>query len=334
MGVVFYLSGEHHALPKNEVYSLLQYYGVQFKTLFDSEQIIVLRLKKNVIEAFQDLAMTHTVLAHLGICSPDLDGIEKIIERLGRVDDSFSVRVQRIKDSSKEVSTLALEKNIGQMINGDRVDLKNPKIRIQGFLTENKLVIGREILQTDRRGIQKRNPKYRPFFHPTSLSPILSKTVCNICGVNDGKKVLDPFCGTGGLLIEAGLLGATVHGMDIQKEMVGGTKENLEHYGIKGMIEMGDATKMDYNNYFDVVLTDLPYGRASTTKGKQLEDLYSDALNSIYRVLKNNGGACIISPENVPVEKMAKTSGFNILKIHLLRVHRSLTRKILILEKN
>jgi len=41
------------------------------------------------------------------------------------------------------------------------------------------------------------------------------------------REVLDPFCGTGGVLIEAGLIGLEVYGFDIQQSMVEGCKEIL-----------------------------------------------------------------------------------------------------------
>ena len=50
--------------------------------------------------------------------------------------------------------------------------------------------------------------------------------------VKKNETLLDPFCGTGGILIEAGILGINIIGSDIDKKLVYGCKENLNFYNI------------------------------------------------------------------------------------------------------
>ncbi|HDY74057.1 MAG TPA: methyltransferase domain-containing protein, partial [Euryarchaeota archaeon] len=241
--------------------------------------------------------------------------------------------VQRIGVSSPKLSTLMLEREIGAALSGDKVDLKNPDVQVQGFLSEDSFILTRLIQNLNRSEILERTPHRRPYFHPSSLSPILSRTICNICGVTAGKTLLDPFCGTGGLLIEAGLLGAELHGRDIDSEMISGCGENLSHYRLNGSLEIGDATELKDSERFDIAITDPPYGRASTTRGRGINALYQKAAESIYKILKPGGRACILSPHTLPLEEIAEDTGFNILESETIRVHKSLTRKIVFLSK-
>jgi tRNA (guanine10-N2)-dimethyltransferase len=333
MDLIFYLSGAHETLPKSEVLSLLKNKRVKYDIIENLDQILVCRIKDINNSIFELLGMTHSVLEYIGLCEPTPSKIRNLASKIGRVSETFSVRVNRIKDHSKNFSSLNLEKSIGDVIEGGSVDLKHPKIAFMGFLTSEKFVLGRSLLEVKRSRFAARKPHMRPYFHPSSLSPLLSSTLCNICGITRGKNVLDPFCGTGGILIEAGLLGANVYGIDIDESMVQGTRENLSHFGIKGNITKGDATNLDMDKKYDIVITDPPYGRASTTMGREVTTLYEKAVKSIYTILKEGGTACIISPETIPLEEIAVNVGFIISEIHHLRVHKSLTRKIVILLK-
>ena len=48
-----------------------------------------------------------------------------------------------------------------------------------------------------------RRPRARPFFHPAAIFPKLSRALVNLSRVGAGEVFLDPFCGTGSLLLEA-----------------------------------------------------------------------------------------------------------------------------------
>jgi len=333
MDLVFHLSGEHKTLPKSEVVSLLEHHHILREVLIDLDQVLVCRVERCDPSLLERLGMTHAVLEYLGSCPAEIDKIRFLAEGIGHVGESFSVRVKRIKLHSKHLSALELERIVGGSIKGDKVDLKTPRIHINAFLTSDAFVMGKLFLGIKRSLLEKRNPKHRPFFHPSSLMPKLSRTLCNICGVMEGVRLLDPFCGAGGLLIEAGLLGAEVFGIDIDEQMVLGSRRNLSYYGVKGSVELGDATNLKLDGLFDVVLTDPPYGRSSTTKGMDLGVLYSKAASSIFRALKKNGAACMISPEDVRLEEIALKAGFEVAEVHHVRVHRSLTRKIAVFKK-
>ena len=77
------------------------------------------------------------------------------------------------------------------------------------------------------RDFGSRKPTDRPFFQPGSMDPLLARAVANLAGARPDATVLDPMCGTGGVLVEAGLVGADVLGIDAQAKMAAGARENL-----------------------------------------------------------------------------------------------------------
>jgi tRNA (guanine10-N2)-dimethyltransferase len=333
MELVFYLSGEHGTLPKSEVLSLISHRFVDCRIIEDLDQILVCKVEDIDTTSFGLLGMTHEVLHCIGSCEATLDEILTLAIKAGKIQDNFSVRVTRIKHYTKGLRLTDLERLIGGVIDGESVNLSNPKVSFRGFLTSDSFVFGKTLQEIKRSAFKKRDPQLRPFFHPSSLTPMLARTLCNISGVMEGKKVLDPFCGPGGFLIEAGTLGADVSGIDIEAKMVRGARNNLAYYGVKGRVDLGDATELKIKHKFDIVLTDPPYGRGSTTKGREVENLYDEGTASIFRALKKGGTACIISPDSIDLEEIAIKNKFKICETHLMRVHRSLTRKIVIMKK-
>ena len=53
------------------------------------------------------------------------------------------------------------------------------------------------------------------------------RALVNMSGAIPGEWILDPFCGTGGTLIEASLIGCRAAGTDADPEMIAGSRINL-----------------------------------------------------------------------------------------------------------
>ncbi len=334
MELLFHLSGEHQTLPRSEVLSFLKYRGWEPRLIKNVDQLVVCGVDGPDPRQMQLLAMTHEVLEYLGSSTATEEEITRLGKKLNIGSQSFAVRVKRIRHYSKNLSPYRLERFIGDVIMGGEVDLENPGVLIRIFLSENEAVMGKRIFKINRGDFESRNPQMRPFFHPSSLSPVLARALCNICGVVEGKRVLDPFCGTGGLLVEAGILGGKLIGFDIDERMVEGCRTNLAYYGLKGEIKLGNAADLNLGENFDLVITDPPYGRASTTGDMDIDTLYERAAESIFMSLKKMGRACIIAPEKIDILGIMIAKGFKIIEEHSVRVHRSLTRKIVVGEKS
>ena len=73
------------------------------------------------------------------------------------------------------------------------------------------------------------SPTERPFFKPVTLDPRLARLlVCLSFSRGKPSVIVDPFCGTGGIAIEASNLGLQVLASDLDSRMVEGTRTNME----------------------------------------------------------------------------------------------------------
>lgn len=332
---LFYLSGSNEALSKAEVLAVYEALGLENKVLHSYEQVLVVRAA-SLAEVPERLALCHGVYQFLGTCDPNMRDILSLARRVApEIEDPVAVRVKRIGGRWKELRRDVVEREIGSAL-GKTVNLLNPKSRIVGFLTD-RFLLGRQLLvATGKKSFHQRHPKTRPFFHPGVLLPQIARATVNLTRLKKGDRLIDPFCGTGGFLIEAGLMGATVYGCDINPRMIEGCRKNLEYYGITRFhLEVGDARDLNgkYPEHFDAIATDPPYGISASTRGLTLEELYMEVFPAFHGMLKKGGYACILSPDKIKTEEYAAKAGFTIKETYYDRVHAGLTRKILVVKK-
>ncbi|MFC1801373.1 TRM11 family SAM-dependent methyltransferase [Nanoarchaeota archaeon] len=196
--------------------------------------------------------------------------------------------------------------------------------KIKGL--EKRLGLTKEIdgVKLSKKGFLSRRAHLLPEGHPTSLHPKLARALVNLTGAKKGDVILDPFCGAGGILIEAGLIGCKVVGFDIDKIMLKRAKINFDHLKIKNYkLELKDATTI--NKHFDYIVTDLPYGKNSKVSEKDLNKLYSDFFKVLKKIKPKK--AIIGLPDFVNYKK------FKLImkKEFSWYLHKSLTKKILVL---
>ncbi len=131
------------------------------------------------------------------------------------------------------------------------------------------------------------------------LPPKLAQIIINLAshGKNRfGATVLDPFCGTGVILQEAGLMGFNVYGTDIDERMIDYSKQNIEwltsntsQAPFDWTIETGDAMQNKWNTQFDFVATETFLGTplSSVPDESKLQKIMSDC-DFIHRKFLNN----------------------------------------------
>jgi tRNA (guanine10-N2)-dimethyltransferase len=305
------------------------------------------------------LAYTHGASEVLGRADASVAGARALLSAssLDR-DGTVAVRARDVRGSSG-VDTQAVERELGGVLvdRGFAVDLDDPDHELRAVFSRGEPSGDADIDAADVcylgwltaesvRDYGDRTPTNRPFFQPGSMDPLLARALANIAGAAPGRTVLDPMCGTGGVLIEAGLVGARVLGNDAQRRMVRGSRENLraflgddDEYGIV----RGDATSLPFPDEpvdadehssssprswtVDGVVFDAPYGRQSKIATHDLDDLVAGALAEARR----------LAPRTVMVADrswagVARDAGWEIASSFERRVHRSLTRYVLVLE--
>jgi tRNA (guanine10-N2)-dimethyltransferase len=285
-------------------------------------------------ETFEQLAYTHRASDLVGRCAPDVESAVALLEAAD-VDREGSVAVRAIDVRGQTgIDTQAAERDLGQvLVDCDlSVDLDDPDHELRALFAEGTCAVG-WIARKAARDFTDRQPTDRPFFQPGSMDPSLARALANIAGAEPGARILDPMCGTGGILLEAGLVGADVYGVDAQAKMTDGSSQNLGHFldgdataGDWAVIR-GDASDLPLCGEVDGVVFDAPYGRQSKIEG-DLAGLVEGALRGAARLTDR----CVVVGDR-PWARVAGQAGWMTEAAFHRRVHRSLTRHIVVLER-
>ena len=326
MRIAFELSGESKSLPRAEVLALFRGTVVQ-----ELERVLVMDVEAYDPTLGSRLAMTHAVIDVKDVCPQSLASIYRAAQSIGLPHVSVAVRAKRVGSGLRSTD---VEAAIGKALaeRGYRINLTRPQILVKALLSEGQCVIGPTLTAMDRSRFELRRPHLRPYFYPGVLIPKIARASINLSGIREKELLLDPFCGTGGLLLEAGLVGAAVLGSDVDSRMVFGAKMNLDHYGIDNDLFVQDAQRMALRaECLDAVTTDFPYGRSVSVRAVSPTQLTATALDEIFRVLKRDKRAVLIS--HTPIERAIFDAGFTIEERHAQYVHKSLTREIFVARK-
>ena len=148
-----------------------------------------------------------------------------------------------------------------------------------------------------------------------SISSRLARLLLNLSGVAKGGVVLDPFCGSGTILSEAIVMGASCIGVDRDRNHIENSRRNLE-WLLRSLkvsaqpysLKVGDSTRLETllnGVQVDAVVTEpilLPkIGFApSLEKAKKMvrnsSRLYSEALYSMAAVVRKGGRIVLVAP--------------------------------------
>jgi tRNA (guanine10-N2)-dimethyltransferase len=255
------------------------------------------------------------------------------LEREGRAGSSAAVR-RLGSPSSGGMDPAVLAAGRAFKRAGGRIDLASPERRFWlAAAPEGGDRLLEEVASVDRRSASARRMPTLPFQRPVSLPPRLARAAANLARVRPGDRVIDPFVGTGALLAEAGLLGARLFGVDRDAEMVRGALRNLAYLGV-GAEELlvGDAGEVEFAEReasFDAVLTDPPYGRASSTGGEGASAIVDRVLPRWAARVRAGGRVVVIvsAPVADPGSEWRSVAAVPV------RVHRSLTREFRVYER-
>ncbi|MDH7516810.1 MAG: DNA methyltransferase [Candidatus Thermoplasmatota archaeon] len=335
MLILFELSKEHKTLPKNEILACLNAENICYSIVDSNDDVLVIKTdasEPKIKQIGHRLSLTFNINELFFSCSHDLDDIKNYSKKRP-IKKEGSIAIKH-KNRSKNIDSKPILDVIEDVYTKNkRVDLTNPDMTIRALITDTAVYVGLLISTVDRSQFEKRKVQFRPFFSPISLHPKIARALVNLSCAKKNETLLDPFCGTGGILLEAGLIGIKVIGSDIEKKMVDGCKKTLDFYKIEDYelfcIDIGDIKK--HIKAVDAVVTDMPYGKSTTTRGEDINQLYERAFKNISGVLKKDGKA-VIGLSNEDMIYVGEKY-FSLVEKHDFRVHRSLTRYFAVYRK-
>jgi len=327
----FELSGEHESLPRCEALALVEIFSDRYHEQSYLDQCLIVEAEGLDVRALGDrLAMTHRIIEVMAICEADLEDLARSVALLSLPDESYRIRARRIKNASPRAD--AVEHEIGRVLlgKGIRADLKSPNIELRAVITSGKIILGVEVARVDRSSFEARRPHLKPFFHPGVLMPRMARSLVNLTQIRAGERLLDPFAGTCGILVEACLMGIECLGIEAQGRLVKGAICNLENMNCA--LVLGDAKRLALKDasIYGAVL-DIPYGRSARILASSKEDLLKESLSELFRVIRPGRRMVIVA--DGPIDSQISNAGFTVIQSHLDRVHRSLIRHIFLCQR-
>ncbi|MCP3685614.1 MAG: methyltransferase domain-containing protein [bacterium] len=309
MMFAFQLAGEDLKLAEQEVLSIVNAKAHQL----DNNLLLV---ETSNIESTERLAYTHAIYEVLFTANNKT--LEKQLEEFNWQSiykKDFALRTINMKQSESYLAGFIWNK-----LKKPKVNLKNPKTSITLF--NSKKIYCCKLIKEIKKDFMNRKAQFRPGFMPTSLHPRLARAAINLTGLKKGT-ILDPFCGTGGILIEASLMGFSTIGYDIDKFILKKCEENMKFFKLKNYkLESKDALKL---NKPACIVTDLPYGKNSKLT-EPLENLY---LNFLKKIKKRS---VVIFPSFINHKKLIKKANLKIEHEFTYYLHKSLSKKIVVLN--
>ncbi len=257
---------------------------------------------------------------------------------------------------SKEptLSTVVVQKN----------KLVNDGVEFVLLVGESKIMIGKTRSIQDFEDWSHRDYN-RPGRDAKSgmLPPKLARMMVNLAGVDaQSSYLLDPFCGSGTILMEASLLGFdNLIGSDISKKAIDNTRANLK-WLVDQNYPVADHTLIcssaDFmsdkleNNLIDVIVTEPFLGNPRSgqeqeieiTRGiKSLSELYESSFAELDKLLRTGGKMVMASPVHflndnefpVPTKEIMKRLGYKLISGPFLykREGQFVGREVLVFQK-
>jgi 16S rRNA G966 N2-methylase RsmD len=146
----------------------------------------------------------------------------------------------------------------------------------------------------------------KPRSYSTALSTRTARAVVNIALPYSGqelagKRLYDPCCGMGTVLIEALSMGIPAAGSDLNPLAVMGARANLAHFGYQETIRVQDIAEVEGS--YDAVVVDLPYNLCSVSPLEEQQRILEQARRLSRR-------AVLVTTEEI--EELVLAAGFTV----------------------
>lgn len=351
----FFVLGKTPELSKAEIYTRLNRQGIGFSVLEHGPQYFILQTDQelNILSFFKNLGGSIKAGQILKEVAREEKSHVKIIENTAtlswlkenvfsssdkRTNFGFSIYSSRknvpfrLNHSLKKLGVrlkkeLQQQGKISRFVTAKHADLSSVvvgqnKLIDQGadicaFLLELKVLFGKTLAVQDYKKSSEKDYG-RPGRDAKSgmIPPKLARMMINLARLPEDQLILDPFCGSGTILMEALDLGyKNIQGSDISQEAVNDSQKNISWYlrqfgrkEAQTAVKICDAKKLPscYPPGSVAAIITEPYlgpplkGNETSEQLKRtialLEEIYLQSFNKFTSVLKNGGTVVIVVP--------------------------------------
>ncbi len=325
MKLLFYLSGDFEELARIEAETFLEVFNGRI--IDEDNQMVVGECSDEIFNHLSRFGLIHEVSRYLYSCE-SVEELEENFMNLKIPEGTLCVRIRNI--GKRKVNSMRLERELGAILwkRGADISVSEPEHVIRVYFSD-RIHVGLLLHETDRKQFLLRRPDLKPFFRPGAILPRIARSLVNVSGVRHGL-MLDPMCGTGTILVEAGLTGIEFFGVEAYRKIAEGCAVNLKYYSLPTNVVVGDVRKICLRDEIvDGIVTDFPYLQSTKSLGK-IRELYTLAFQEFERVMKKNKRAVFLT--NLDVDELVMDSFLIEHKLYQ-RLHRSLTRRIYVCRR-
>jgi putative N6-adenine-specific DNA methylase/tRNA (guanine6-N2)-methyltransferase len=221
--------------------------------------------------AFQARSVFH-IMRHLYpfYKSPGMDFLDQIYQELMALDipemesaKEFRVTTKRSGQhlfNSMEVQQIAGAALVERY--GKAVNLNDPDVNVRVDIFDNLCLVS---LQLTNYSLSRRHQKV--WLPRITIKTTMAYGLLHLCELEGEGRLLDPFCGSGTILIEAGTVfpDLELYGSDRGQEAVAGATANMEANRLSHRVHLKQLDARDLEegyppNYFRAIVTNPPYG--------------------------------------------------------------------------
>lgn len=321
------LAGEDSGFSLAEMVAVLEAEGTEHSTpdLLGRHAIVT---SGEPLPALQRLATAHRIFEVVA----EVEDVGDLVADPSSIDRAITGRYRislELTDGTPDEAVRTIDTLAGAIHH--EVSLRGPDTVIKVIVSPGRVVVGRYRADSARRDVHSRDVMKRPFFSPVSIRSEFARALVNLSRVPRGGSFADPFCGGGGILLEAAAAGMDAKGIDIDPGMLDGARENLAAFGLSADLVEGDVSLLSAMTPLDGVATDPPYGRSTSLRDEGLAAIYNRLFSSATEALRLGGHLAVSLPSEWAVR--LGEEHLELRSTHPMKVHRSLTRWFTVYRK-
>lgn len=176
-------------------------------------------------------------------------------------------------------------------------DDRDAALNLRLFIEHETALVGLRIGATSLH----RRP-YKQHHLPGALKPSVAAAMLHVAGLEPGQRLLDPFCGTGTIVIEAAYQGAAAAGSDLAANALQMALADLNRAALYATFVQGDARQLPFRRAcMDCVVSNMPWGK-QVLNPQDLPTLYRASYAEMRRVIAPGGVIVLLTstPELLP----------------------------------
>ena len=166
-------------------------------------------------------------------------------------------------------------------------DDRDADLNLRVFIEHDVALVG---LRIGESPLHRR--AYKQFHMPGALKPTVAHAMIGLAG---GKSLVDPFCGSGTIPIEAAQTGTRAYGGDVNQETLAGALENNHAAQRQAVFMHWDAQELPLAAAsVDCVVSNMPWGRQVQVDAA-LATLYQRAFSEMQRIVVPDGKIVLLT---------------------------------------